>query len=320
MSRSLTIVLPTKDRPHALKLAVESVFSQTVLPNQLIVVDQSTADDSQRAVTSRYNTLEPAVRSSLKLVYIRDTSIAGLTAARNCSLRSVSEEVVLFLDDDVILEPDFAAEVLAVYDEHPNAVGVSGIVTNYSPPSPIFRWWSKLFTRGPFWDDRQPVYWSSDRIRNHGPVPVSRLGGGLMSFRMDAIRGKWFDENLRGAGYGEDVEFCSRLQPGALLLITPRARLVHNHNPVGRLSDHWLRPAARSSAYLYGKNWNSGVKNRLCALWLGVGFGVIATASSLRRRSLAPWRALQTGHREAEEALNALQENPTNHRLSSNPS
>lgn len=296
---STAVVVPTKNRPHDLALAVESVLNQTALPAQLIIIDQSSTNESERCVSIRYQSAVPQVRSSMELVYCHDMSITGLTSARNRSLELVRAEIVLFLDDDVVLEPDFIEELLAAYGLDPVAAGVSGIVTNYTPPSTPVRLWSRLFMLGPFWDDRQPVYWNAALLSKGDAIPVTRLGGGLMSFRMSAISGVPFDENLTGACDGEDVEYCARLGPGVRLLIAPKARLVHNPSPSGRTAEHWLRRQVRTMWYLYRRNWNYGVRNRLCLVWLNIGFGVAAAAVSFRRLSLVPYAGLALSIRES---------------------
>src|SRR5260370_34076428 len=144
-------------------------------------------------------------------------------------------DIWLFLDDDVCLEPDFVEGLVEVSREIRKASGVSGIITNYPRPPLAFRLWSGLFMRGAFHDERQPIYWNAERLRNSPPLRVHRFGGGLMSFRAEVIRGKYFDENLRGVSDGEDVDFCARLDPATILLITPRARPQHYHTPIGRL-------------------------------------------------------------------------------------
>lgn len=119
-----------------------------------------------------------------------------------------------------------------------------------------------------------------------------------MSFRADAIRDIQFDENLSGVSDGEDVDFCAHLKPRSLLLITPKARLVHNQSPAGRSQKHWTSREAKSNHYLYYRNWRSGIFNRLCFCWLNLGYGIVATFASLRRGSLEPWRDLVEGMRE----------------------
>jgi hypothetical protein len=119
-----------------------------------------------------------------------------------------------------------------------------------------------------------------------------------MSFRADAIRDVRFDENLSGVSDGEDVDFCAHLEPGSVLLITPKARLVHNQSPAGRSLKHWTSREAKSNHYLYHRNWRSGIRNRLSFCWLNVGYGLLVSFASLRRCSLDPWRDLLEGMRD----------------------
>jgi GT2 family glycosyltransferase len=296
---SLAVIIPTKNRPADLELTVWSILNQTVLPQQLIIVDQSADDESRLKVHSLFSVLPRSACDGLKLCYLKDQMISGGAVARNRAMDRAKGDIWLFLDDDVVLEPDFLSELLSVYCQYPESAGVSGIVTNYHRVSWLSRVWQRLFLFGPFRDERQTIYWRANRRRGEGPVPVDRLGGGLMSFRADAVRGHRFDENLRGVSDGEDVDFCLRLGSDALLMIAPRARLVHKQSSGGRLQDHYLRRQARSECYLYWKNWNRGMKNRLCFAWVNVGFALEATLGSLRRRSLEPWRALRAGVRDA---------------------
>jgi glucosyl-dolichyl phosphate glucuronosyltransferase len=295
---SISIIIPTKNRPKDLKLTVETLLAQTVLPDQLVIVDQSGGDESRREILSLLGAAAQGTRDRIRLNYVYDPSITGGAQARNRAMQIADCAVWLFLDDDVHLEPDFIQELLATYHRFPTAAGVSGIVTNYSFPPRAALAWRNLFVRGPFHDDRQPVYWNSARLRTSDPVPVSRFGGGLMSFRADAIRDIQFDENLSGVSDGEDVDFCAHLEPRSLLMITPKARLVHNQSPTGRSQKHWTSREVKSNHYLYYRNWRSGVFNRLCFSWLNLGYGIVATFASLRRGSLEPWRDLVEGMRE----------------------
>ena len=295
---SISIIIPTKNRPKDLRLTVETLLAQTVLPDQLVIVDQSAGDDSRREILGLLAAAPQGTRDRIRLNYVYDPSITGGAQARNRAMQIADCDVWLFLDDDVCLEPDFIAALLAAYHRFPTAAGISGIVTNYGFPPRAALAWRNLFVRGPFHDDRQPVYWNASRLRASDPVAVSRFGGGLMSFRADAIRGIQFDENLSGVSDGEDVDFCAHLKPRSLLLITPKARLVHNQSPTGRSQKHWTSREAKSNHYLYHRNWRSGVFNRLCFCWLNLGYGIVAAFASLRRGSLEPCRDLLEGMRE----------------------
>ena len=295
-------IIPTKNRPHDLALTVETLFRQTILPRELVIVDQSGSDDSRMNIESLYQALADDQRLQLHLHYIHDPLISGAAVARNVALARASCDILLFLDDDVELEPTFLAELLRTYATHPSVAGVSGVVTNYSAPPFAMRLWKQIFMRGPFRDDRERFYWEAATMRQGGVRRVTRLGGGLMSFRASAIGDVRFDERLRGVSDGEDVDFCMRLGTGAELLMNSHARLVHNASPSGRTTDHWLRRYLRGQIYLYRRNWNFGMKNHLCFLWFMTGATLIATLSSIRRISLGPLRALVLGHRDGATA------------------
>lgn len=301
LDKQLTVcaIIPTKNRPEDLELTLHTLLTQSVVPQELIIVDQSADDESRRRV---YRLLDRNPDAGIKLKYIRDSQISGAAAARNRAMSVAAADIWLFLDDDVCLESNFIEELLSAYRSYPDAIGVSGIVTNYPRPPIVFDLWSRIFVRGPFHDDRQPVYWNAEKLRMSEPVRVSRMGGGLMSFRSDAIRVSRFDENLSGVSDGEDVDFCARLPEGSLLIIVPSARLVHKLSPAGRSRQHWSNRHARSNHFLYRKNWAGKGSNWLYFAWLNAGYYFIASLASLKAGTLKPWQDLTDGIRLGYQA------------------
>src|SRR5437763_4441578 len=116
----LSVIVPTKNRPAEVRRTVESLVGQSRLPDELIIVDQSDAPVQLDCLP-------------FALQHIHNPHLMGLTAARNAAMRVAHGDVWLFLDDDVVLEPNFIEELLAAYT--PDVTGVSGIITNYSSPS-----------------------------------------------------------------------------------------------------------------------------------------------------------------------------------------
>ncbi len=279
-SPTVSVIIPTKNRTQDLQQTISTLLAQTRLADELVIVDQS---QTQSVIDA----------GSLALKHIYNPRISGLCQARNKGMKQATGDILLFLDDDVLLEPDFIQNLLAAY--RPDVTGVSGVVTNYSPP-PIFRrLWEFLFEVGPFRDDRQGVYRNAENLRNTPPIQVRKLGGGLMSFRVDKIRGLRFDENLSGACFGEDIDFCAGLPRDSVLLIAPQARLVHKRSPEGRSQVHWLDLHSQGTNYMRQRHWRAGFWNNLCFAWLNVGYALAALLSTLKRRSLDPWRAWKTG-------------------------
>lgn len=287
-----SIIVATKNRAKELStLLMPSLLSQTCPPDEVIFVDQS-ADSSSREVVASFEKRIPGEKP--RFLYLHETNHTGAASARNSAMDRTKADVLIFLDDDVILEPDFVKELLQVYEQYPTVGGVSGVITNYPSPSLFWRIARRLFWTGPFHDERQSIYWNADRLRNHEPFSVRKFGSGVMSVRRSAFAGDRFDERYRGAG-AEDVELSWRLSERHPLLMTPRARLVHVRTETGRSQAHWLQFDALSSYYLYRRLWSHAIKNCICFGWLNVGYALLATVSSLRRLSLEPWRATLKG-------------------------
>jgi GT2 family glycosyltransferase len=276
----VSVIIPTKDRRAALEETIRTLLMQTRMADELIVVDQSQNESHLETV-------------SLSLKYIYNPEITGASQARNEGMKQATGDFWLFLDDDVVLDPDFIEKLLAAYA--PGVTGVSGIITNYSAPPVFRRLWELVFEIGPFHDDRQDVYRNVKKLREGGPIRVRQFTGCLMSFRASEIRGLWFDENLQGACFAEDIDFCARLPRNSVLLIAPQAWLVHKRTPECRSSVHWLDLHAQGANYMRRRHWRLGFWNNLCFAWLNVGYALAATLSSIRRMSLEPWNAWRQG-------------------------
>jgi GT2 family glycosyltransferase len=277
----ISVIIPTKDRADDLRLTVEGLMLQTRRPHEIVIVDQSSVPS-----------FDPA-SVPIKVTYIYAPQVSGAAVARNVAMDRATGDIWIFLDDDVILEPEYVEEIMLAYS--PEVAGVSGTITNYTLPPISRRLFENVFVRGAFHDDRQPVYWHADDLRSHGPQRVKQFGCGVMSFRATVVRDLRFDPQLTGCSLAEDIDFCARLPRGSVLLIAPKARLFHKRSPAGRATAHWLDSHAQSSSYMRRRNWSRGFRDDLCFGWLQVGYAFMAAVGSLKRVSLEPFRAWARG-------------------------
>jgi GT2 family glycosyltransferase len=299
-SLRLSVIIPTKGRPSELVIVTHNLLNQTLLPAEIIIIDQS-LDDGGRCLVSQLLAAAPSeVRDSVRLEYVLDQSISGGSAARNHGLKLATGNVWLCLDDDVELEKEFLEEIISAFRFRPGAAAVCGIITNYLPPPWSLRLWSRVFALGPFFDERQPIYWNADRLRDSEPIRIHKLNGGAMAFRAEPVRGLHFDANLTGVSLAEDIDFAVRIEP-SLMVMAPRARLIHKRSPHGRATHHWLREQAQASYYLYQRNWRHGLPNHLRFLWLNVGYAFAITLSCLKRGTCEPLAAFREGARRGRE-------------------
>ena len=277
----VTVIIPTKNRQSDLRSTLQDLAAQTRRPDEIVIVDQSAAP----SLDTR--------DCSLTLNYIHAPELSGAAEARNVAMDCARGGLWIFLDDDVILEPQYVEEIVKAYS--PGITGVSGIITNYQTPPLSQRLFDICFSKGPFSDDRQPIYWRAERLRHKKPQRVRQFGCGVMSFRSEAIRHLRFDPNLTGGSLAEDIDFCAHLPTSTKLVIAPNARLIHKKSAVGRATAHWLDPHSQAAVYMRIRNWHRGWLDDLAFAWLQIGYAFIATLGTIKRRSLEPFRSWRRG-------------------------
>src|SRR5690606_6463307 len=102
---SISVVIPTHDRPDLLREALESVKAQTRAPDEVIVVDNGSVPAK----------IPADVAPNLRLLRIE--AHAGAARARNEGVRHSTCRFVAFLDDDDLWAPDYLERVRAVIED-----------------------------------------------------------------------------------------------------------------------------------------------------------------------------------------------------------
>ena len=92
----VSIIVPTYNRPLALKNALESIKAQDYQHWEVIVVNDA-GEDVEQIVTT--------MDSNNRIRYFCHEHNKGLSAARNTGLKQVSGEIVCYLDDDDVFLP-----------------------------------------------------------------------------------------------------------------------------------------------------------------------------------------------------------------------
>ena len=95
----VSVIIPTYNRVQDLNECLDSLALQSVLPNQIIIVDNSKNNESEDLVKSRETDFGT---KDICLDYIKNERENSLTVARNIGVKFAKGEIVLFLDDDVV--------------------------------------------------------------------------------------------------------------------------------------------------------------------------------------------------------------------------
>jgi glycosyltransferase involved in cell wall biosynthesis len=215
LSISVVICVYTEDRWDQICAAVDSVRAQSVPCAELIL-----CVDYNESLYGRLMDSQPGA------IVIRNEDAKGLSGGRNTAIAAAKGEIVAFLDDDAIAEPDW----LKYFAEHfadPEITGVGGLtLPDWQTERP--RWMPEEF----YW-----VVGANYRGLPPSGVPVRNLFGGNMSLRREAfdLVPEGFDT---GIGRGEDkrplgceeTELCIRLRerkPDVKLIMEHRAKIRH---------------------------------------------------------------------------------------------
>ena len=90
---TISVVIPSHNRLDELKIAIKSVFDQTMVPNELIVVDDGSS------LPLGENIFKGAPKK-LHCILLTNKTPKGGNFARNIAIKEATSEYIAFLDDD----------------------------------------------------------------------------------------------------------------------------------------------------------------------------------------------------------------------------
>ncbi|WP_336359319.1 glucosyl-dolichyl phosphate glucuronosyltransferase [Haladaptatus sp. ZSTT2] len=216
MRVSVVLCTYSLDLYDAFEQAAESILAQTYPNRELIVVVDGTPEVAERVIE------DFGAREDVRIHL--NSENRGLLASRNTGAELADGDIVAFIDDDAVADPEWLAELVSVYDSH-DALAAGGRMT-------------------PEWVAGKPAflpaefYWLigvTHRGFADGPGEVRNTFGSNLSFKRDvftdlggfdtAIGGRKGEKNLQGG----ETELCARLrqQYDAGVYYTPDARVAH---------------------------------------------------------------------------------------------
>ena len=225
----ISVIIPTWNGLELLDMSlpplVEALRRHGHPEDEIVVVDNGSDDGTVEALHRRSDEF-PGLR-----VIALDRN-EGYGGATNRGAIAAKNPAVLFLNNDMVVEPDFVQPLLDVFGEEPEVFGVSCQIDFIDPNRP--RWETgkvhaelrnglvRLFHLDRFDDDK--IY------------PIFFAGGGASLYdreRFLALGG--FDEAVYSPVYIEDVDLGYRAwKRGWPSLLAPQSRVHHKHRGTTR--------------------------------------------------------------------------------------
>ena len=125
----VSVIIPTYNRPHYLREAVDSVFAQTYPSTEILIIDDGSLDGGAhtKSALKRYLSPDSSSPQIPQVTYLYQEN-GGLVSAVNRGLRLAQGEYIQRLDDDDRLLPEKITRSVEVFQAHP-AVGL--VATGY---------------------------------------------------------------------------------------------------------------------------------------------------------------------------------------------
>lgn len=131
MQYSVLMSLYNKEKPEYLRLAVDSVLSQTVIPDEIVIVKDGPLTDELEDVLQKYTNAHPTIFN-----IVSSEKNLGLGLALNLGLQNCKNELVARMDTDDIAKPDRCEKQLKMYKSMPNLSLLGSSVDEfYSDPA-----------------------------------------------------------------------------------------------------------------------------------------------------------------------------------------
>jgi glycosyltransferase involved in cell wall biosynthesis len=237
---SMTIIIPTFNRPHYLNRTLSALASQrTSCEFEVLVLDDFGKDERAKEISLFWGQRVP-------IRYLKPSDFGmmnGRTRIRNLGIQQAHGDILVFLDDDMIVQPNFVQEHFKSHADSENNVVIgyryhlklAPQFLEYINPVNIIGTPDVLMHLPTIKDEREIAYRLTNGQLDKLSAPWAVLFSNNCSFRKGMLTraGGGFNEKFLGAWGGEDVELGYRL-------FVVGARYVLNREAVGFHQWHYV--------------------------------------------------------------------------------
>jgi GT2 family glycosyltransferase len=204
-SLPVSVVIPTYRREQLLLDTIDHLLHLRAPPREIVVADQTERHES---------TTQQALRTLADAGHIRWLRLAkpSIPAAMNQGLLAAGNDIVLFLDDDIVPEPDLVRAHIAAHRESEAGLIAGRVIQSWQEETDF----SSI--------QEQDFHFAALR-----PAWIDEFMGGNFSVRRDkAIALGGFDENFVRVAYRFEAEFAYRwCRSGERIYFAPQACIHH---------------------------------------------------------------------------------------------
>ena len=189
----LSIVVPAFNSEGTLASCLASIRKSSFQEYEIIVVDDGSTD-STKLIAARFTDQLIAHKTN-----------RGRSAARNKGAKSAKEEVIVFLDSDVMVKSDTLSIIVRYFVEQPEVDAVSGLLAKQHPNRNFFSQYKNLYMHYIFTQLPEQIdflYGSIHALRREALLPY----GTDVSVADDTALGQRLVKNGKKIAFIPDLE------------------------------------------------------------------------------------------------------------------
>jgi GT2 family glycosyltransferase len=273
----LSAIIATRNRPQELVRCVESIFAQTLLPDELVVVDASDVPEVKPKLES--------ITSMKKMPFKYITSRPHMPAQRNLGVDNASGDIIMIIDDDTIFDRNYFAEIVSVFnsDVEGRVGGVFGESTEGRADANkaifIRRIFTKLFGTVFFlYCQKNGKFQPSGAITTiqpatmHDMTEVECFWGNFFAMRKETFNEFRLEEGFPYNWFADDDDLAYRVSRKYKNIYNPRAKLAHHRSTARFDPQTTMRVLMENHYFFYQKNLPKTLKHRAAFWWSIVGW------------------------------------------------
>ena len=267
----VSLVICTKDRPFYLEKTLNNVLGAKNLLKQIIIIDASESSKTKEIV--EYITS----KTTAQIIY-RSCS-PGLPKQKNIGIEialaaNKDIDAITFLDDDIIVRPDYFMQLQTFIIANPNWTAFTGVsLSNKRPKTSFFR---RCF----FLDSKKdasilksgictPIYSDTE-------LQITEwLPGASMIINPHVLKSEKFNESIKI--FFEDTEMSIRLNKYGPLQICHKMIYEHNEAQIGHESKRNITAFSDGARWVLSKNRDNQIQE-FAVLWSIFGSSLKALA------------------------------------------
>lgn len=285
---SINVVIPTRNRPESLNRVLNSIYRQTLIPKEIIIVDSGENPLQREQLETTF--------TNIQIIH----STPSVCLQRNIGIEKSNSDYIFLCDDDIELSENYCESLLDFLDNNPDEMIASGLVMEkhtgnwtYSERIPSTAGLITAFIFGlsvgfdanelphdlELFTRRKIINFYKNKgnsiAKSGWPVitnfdgevfqaPIYGLGASII--RSEALKKTAFDEAFYANGIGDNYDLAIRLN--AKVNVIKKAKAYHYREKTNRLQAekaYYYRINALHYILLKHKQFNTG--NLIYFVW-----------------------------------------------------